>query len=128
MQNIVVFGSISAVLLVSLFGIASMTGMHHIPAEQMAATTTIVRGVYCTTPEGERLDVGHCWFSERQQQWYWCRPKLADRNTGKRLIDSAVDKDFEPVIMSSMYTITGIDFVRAQAGRCVSYEGKDVYR
>lgn len=135
MKNLIIFGALCSVLLITMFG-ATLTGLHHVPTEQVYITESTPYSLAirqaekmktCTTPSTERIEAGHCWFYPRNQKWYWCRPKIINRITEKFLTDDAVEQDFSQLIMESNLGIAGVQLVTAAEGRCVHYEGKDVY-
>lgn len=128
---------ILAIIVMAAFVGMNITGLHHIPLEQVIAVegtsyhwsiSQAVRTKTCVAPDGERVDAGHCWFHSRNQEWYWCRPRLVDKNTGRQISSSAVESEFEMLVSRSELGIMGVEFVRASEGRCVHYERKDVYR
>lgn len=136
-MNIAVFGAISVVLLVSLFGMSSLTGWHHVPTEQVVVVEKFPYAVSiakaearktCVTPARDSLEAGHCWWYAREDRWLWCRPKLVNKYSGAFVPDSAVDEDFENLVRDSMLGIVGVQLVRALPERCVHFEGWDVYR
>ena len=131
-------GIVSIVILVGLVGIYDLKfiGLHHIPTEQVyipdpsgAQRQHHAENIKtCYTPTGEQLDVGHCWYHARKDQWYWCRPTLIDRTTGERVSIHAIESSLGDFITQSTYGIMGVEFVQAQKERCVRYEGQDTYQ
>lgn len=122
--------------IVALVGV-SITGLHHIPSEQVItperasyrwSISQAARAKTCTAYDETQVEAGHCWFNPREQEWYWCRPKIVNRVTEKFLTDLAVEQDFDRLITDSSLGIVGSKLVMAAEGRCVHYEGKDVYR
>ncbi len=138
-RNNTSIGIITLILLLSVVGMNTLTtiGFHHIPIEQVYIQNSFsgVQRLHiaeniktCYTPTGERLDVGHCWYHSRKDQWYWCRPELVDRTTGERVSINTIESSLGDFVTQSTYGIAGVAFVQVQKERCVRYEGEDTYQ
>ena len=146
---IVNIGIIVTVITVGLIGVNNynsdynssynsiISGLHHIPTEQVYLQQKIAYPYSvkvaelvktCYTPNGEKLDVGHCWYNSRKDQWYWCRPNVVDRNTGERINSDDIESSFESIIRNSAVGIIGVGLISTDSEHCIRYEGKDIYQ